>query len=114
VKLRAFLHESGPIDERRALSCLAANLLVLPGLGTLVAGRRSGLAQAALALVGFTLTLLWLTFFVMTWVRLQAFPFDGGPHLAWGVLGVVVFGAAWLWSLFTGLAVVKEIRRRPQ
>jgi hypothetical protein len=112
VKLRELLRDRGPMNERRALSCLAANLLVLPGLGTLVAGRRSGLAQTALALIGFALTLLWLTYFVMTWIRERAFPFAGGPHLLWGFLGVVVFGAAWLWSLVTGLAMVKEIRRR--
>ena len=98
------------MDPSRAMSCLAANLLVLPGLGTLVAGRRWGVVQAALALAGFALTLGWLTFFVMAWIQLGAFPLTGGPHLSWGILGVAVFGAAWLWSLATGLAVLREAR----
>lgn len=98
------------MDPSRALSCLAANLLVLPGLGTLVAGRRWGMTQAALALVGFVLTLAWLASFAMAWIRLGAIPLTGGPHLSWGILGVGVFGAAWLWSLATGLAVLRETR----
>ena len=100
------------MDERRALSCLAANLLVLPGLGTLVAGRRSGLVQAALALVGFVLIMLWLTAFVLDWIERGGVPPGGGPHLSWGILGIVVGGVAWVWSLVTGLAVIKETRRR--
>lgn len=100
------------MDEAKAWACLTANLLVLPGLGTLVTGRKSGLVQATLALLGFGLTLLFFTSFVMEWIRLRSLPTDGGPHLVWGILGVVLFAAAWLWSLATGLALVKRIRRQ--
>lgn len=99
-----------PLDPTVAWSCLVTNLLVLPGLGTLVAGRRTGFAQAALALAGFALTLAWLVFFIATWIRLRAFPFGGGPSLRWGVLGVLLFLLAWLWSLASGLAIVRTVR----
>jgi hypothetical protein len=114
VKVRALLRDAGPMDERRALSCLAANLLVLPGLGTFVAGRRSGLLQAALALVGFVLVMLWLTAYVLDWIERGGLPPGAGPHPTWGILGIVVGAAAWVWSLVTGLALIKEIRRRSQ
>jgi hypothetical protein len=112
VKLRAFLEDAGPMDEAKAWACLTANLLVLPGLGTFVTGRKSGLVQATLALLGFGLTLFSLTSFVMEWIRLRSLPEDGGPHLVWGILGIALFGAAWLWSLATGMAVVNDVRRR--
>ena len=44
------------MDEARAWTSLMTNLLVLPGLGSLLAGRRAGWPQAALALAGFALS----------------------------------------------------------
>jgi hypothetical protein len=86
------------------------NLLVLPGLGSLMAGRREGWPQAALALAGFALSTVWLLWFVVTWSRTGSFPLDGGPYLPMGALGVVVFAVSWVWGLFTGLRVVRESR----
>jgi hypothetical protein len=105
------LWPDGPIDETRAWSCLATNLLVLPGLGSLLAGRRSGFAQAALALAGFALTCVWLLSFMSIWIEGQAFPLDGGSGLGWGLVGVLLFGLSWTWSLVSGLAALRQARQ---
>jgi hypothetical protein len=98
------------MDEARAWACLMTNLLVLPGLGSLLAGRRVGWLQAALALVGFALSTVWLVWFVATFFREGGFPLDGGPYLPAGLLGVLVFAVSWVWGLLTGLRVVRESR----
>jgi len=95
-------------DETRAWACLMTNLLVLPGLGSLLVGRRSGWAQAALALLGFALTLVWLVWFAVTWSGTGEFPLDGGPYLGEGVGGVLLFAVSWVWGLVTGLSVVRK------
>jgi hypothetical protein len=101
-----------PLDEARAWACLLTNLLVLPGLGSIAAGRRSGWPQAAIALFGFALTTVWLVSFVGAWLRAGEFPLDAGPYLPAGVLGLLVFGASWVWGLVTGVLVVHESRAR--
>lgn len=98
------------MDEARAWACLMTNLLVLPGLGSLLAGRRAGWPQTALALVGFALTAVWLVWFVVAWSRTGSLPLDGGPYLPWGAFGVLLFALSWVWGLFTGLRVVSESR----
>jgi hypothetical protein len=99
------------MDEARAWACLMTNLLVLPGLGSLLGGRRAGWAQAALALVGFALSAVWLVWFVAAFLREGGFPLDGGPYLPMGILGVALFGASWVWGLATGLSLVSGSRR---
>jgi hypothetical protein len=98
------------VDEARAWASLMTNLLVLPGLGSLLAGRRVGWPQAALALAGFALSTVWLGWFVIAWWGTGGFPLDGGPYLPMGLLGVLLFAVSWVWGLLTGLAVVRESR----
>lgn len=98
------------MDEARAWACLMTNLLVLPGLGSLLAGRRVGWPQAALALVGFALSTVWLVWFAATFFREGGFPLDGGPYLPAGMAGVLLFAVSWIWGLATGLAVVRGSR----
>jgi len=98
------------VDEARAWASLMTNLLVLPGLGSLLAGRRVGWPQVILALVGFALTVFWLFWFLTAWSRTGSFPLDSGPYLPEGALGVVLFGISWVWGLLTGLLVVRDAR----
>jgi dethiobiotin synthetase len=101
----------GPIDETRAWTSLSLNLLVLPGLGSFLVGRRiAGVAQALVALSGAAMSLWWLILLSAQWARNGDFPIDGGDDFRVGVIGVIVFAAAWLWSLATGLAAVREAR----
>jgi len=98
------------MDEARAWACLMTNILVLPGLGSLLAGRRVGWLQAAVALGGFALSAAWLAWFVAAVFRDGAFPLDGGPYLPEGALGVLLFAVSWGWGLLTGLALVRASR----
>lgn len=99
-----------PRTEAAALTCLFTNLLVLPGLGSLMGGRRrEGWPQLALSLVGAGLALGFLVEFVGRWVRSGRYPLDLGPWLWWAVLGVALFGVAWLWSLATGRSLLAEV-----
>ncbi|NQU09676.1 hypothetical protein HQ590_02710 [bacterium] len=83
---------------------------MLPGLGSLLGGRKVGWFQAPLALAGFALTAFWFTTFVAAWVRTRAVPLDGGPHFRLGLLGVGLFFAAWLWGLATGVQLQRRAR----
>lgn len=101
-----------PLDESLAWTCLAANLLVLPGLGSLMARRRAaGSLQAALSLGGTALAVVWLVDVARLWMEEGLFPQDGGDSFGRGLLGVAVFGLGWLWSLGTSLMVLRAVRR---
>ena len=103
----------GPIDETRAWTSLSMNLLVLPGLGSFLVGRRiAGTAQAMLASVGAGMSVWWLILLARQWAQDGYFPIDGGHDFRIGVSGVVVFAVAWVWSLVTSLTVVHEARQR--
>ena len=97
------------LDRAAARNCLLTNLLVLPGLGSLMARRRvTGILQILITFTGVGLTGFWFTSMCMTWWRTRSFPFDGGPRLGWGLLGVLLFLAGWVWGLITGLRIVRR------
>ena len=99
-------------DQARAE--LLADLLLLPGLGTLASGRRlSGLMQAGLALTGFGLTLFWFASYFLFLLREGSLPEGLGPRGALGLGGLGLFALAWLWSLVSGLGRLKAAARRP-
>jgi len=92
---------------------LLSNLVALPGIGTFLAGRRvTGTAQMFTAAVGFALTVFWLGSFIREWVRLRAFPADGGAQFRWGLIGVGVFAFAWFWGLISGLQIQRAARTK--
>jgi len=97
-------------ERDRARAALSANLLVLPGLGSLLMGRRSGWLQAPLALAGMALSVRWLVVVLVDWRRAAALP-DTIPHAGLLLEGVALFAVAWLWALATGLAVLRRVRR---
>ena len=89
-----------------------SNLVVLPGLGTFLAGRRlAGVLQALLALIGMMLSLAWFFSWVDRWLRSGEFPWDGGPYLRLGLIGVGLFALAWVGALVTSLAILRAARR---
>ncbi len=111
-----------PLDRATAWGCLTANLVV-PGTGTLAAGRRSGYAQGVLALAGTALTLVFgvrfLAWYAANYARFQQEdlnPFEvlGEIWLAvrWALLGMALFALAWLWALGSSLLLLREARRR--
>src|SRR5277367_3163863 len=114
MKFSLTLGPRRPLDRQTARGCLMANLLGLPGLGSLAAGRRAGYAQMVLALGGLALTsaygvrcLLWFAspsngleqlqdqtgeYFALLW-----------EHIRGAFLGFGVFACGWLWGLASGL-----------
>jgi len=88
------------------------NLLVLPGLGSFLVGRRiAGVAQAALAGTGAGMSAFWLILLARQWAQEGYFPIDGGDDFRIGVTGVLVFAGAWVWSLATSLSVLRAVKR---
>jgi TM2 domain-containing membrane protein YozV len=80
---------SPPVREKRPLEFVALflNILVLPGLGSIIGGRRwTGVAQLLLFLLGIPLTLL--------------------------VIGTPMILSSWGWSLVTGLEMFQQRRIR--
>ena len=107
---------SGPappklLNHTSARNYLLANLLVLPGLGSWLAGRRfAGVLQMALVFTGFGLVVFWFVAFLNACIQTEMFPTDGGPRLLQGALGVVLFMASWLWALGTSLRILRATR----
>ena len=100
-----------PLTKQRALICASLNLLVLPGSGSWLGGRRtSGMCQILLAFGGFALTVMWFVDFIATWLRLKQFPLQGGDRLGLGVAGIFTFGAAWLWSAATSWRIWQRMQ----
>lgn len=70
-------------SEAIAIAALLLNILVLPGLGTIIAGRTStGTTQLVLFLIGIPLTLI--------------------------LIGIPLMIGAWIWGIVTGIQLVKE------
>ena len=63
-----------------------------------------------MALAGGGMCVWWLIALAREWNAAGSFPFEGGESFKVGVLGVVVFGAAWVWSLATSLAVLRATK----
>src|SRR5262249_27900592 len=90
-----------PLSRQTAWGCLTTNL-ALPGFGSLVAGRISGYAQAALGLAGLALSVIFgvrfIAWYIANWPRLsgdQADPFAALHELwlavRWPLLGIGIF-----------------------
>lgn len=95
--------------------------LVLPGFGSIMAKRRVGWAQATLTVVGFGLTLVFGVRFIVWFFQNTATIFgdEGDPvevlagglrAVRWALLGIALFGLAWLWSLATNAAILRAAR----
>ncbi len=102
-----------PPDRRTARAFLATNLLVLPGAGTLMAGRKVGILQAAFALAGVALPLPWLAEWIVHWIQTREVLIEISPLFWMALAGVALFAVAWFWSLKSGLSILREASRVP-
>lgn len=74
------------VSETLAIICLLLNILILPGLGSLIAKRtKAGIWQLVMAIVGIPLCFI--------------------------IIGFFVIAAAWIWSLITGLDILKKAKK---
>lgn len=97
------------LNRTTARGCLLVNLMV-PGLGTLITRRRSGLAQVLLSQTGFGLTLIWGIWFATTSARTHQLPTELGPFFKYGVAGAIMFLIAWTWSLASSLSILRRAK----
>lgn len=101
-----------PLDRASARACLWTNLLVLPGLGSLVAGQRVGWAQVTLALAGLGAFLWGLVRLVRDWLASEGLGFEFTRGLGAMAIGLGISGVAWLWALGTSVQVLRAARAR--
>jgi hypothetical protein len=86
--------------------------LVLPGVGTFVAGRRvEGVLQLVVSQTGFALSLLWAVLFTRDWIHQGSLPEDVTLHLWLGVAGVALFLLGWMWSAASSVAILRDSRK---
>jgi len=94
----------------------------MPGFGSLVAGYASGYAQAALAIGGMIVTIVFGARFVLwyfaNWSHFHGPDADPADSLLemwrfvkWPLLGFGMFALGWLWALATGLQIVSSARK---
>lgn len=107
-----------------AWSYLVANLAIAPGIGSLKAGRKSGYGQLSLAVLGTIMSLQFASWMVGQLstqlgreMSLQAFQNiltspDFPSQFAVGLLGLTLFGFAWLWGLLSGLQLIRAERNK--
>jgi hypothetical protein len=107
---------SKPLSQARAIYCFVINQLATPGLGSLL-GRRifAGTCQLILAVAGFALLVGWMgQYFYRLWLQQSGEPSPGKSYDWLGEWGLAVFGAAWLWSLFTSISLLRQAKAEEQ
>ncbi len=99
------------LDKPTAWACTVTNLLVLPGLGSLAAGKKRGYAQAALAVLGFVGSMIWLVAFARAWLDRGEIPTEVGTLFWTGFGSIGLFIASWIWALKTSVDLHREAAR---
>lgn len=102
------------LERKKAWGFLVTNLVVLPGAGSVMAGRKVGYLQAILALAGLGLSMWFSWITLREWLVVREVTVPALSVLAMGGVGLMLVALAWLWSLATGLSVLKEVERQPE
>ena len=102
-----------PVSRVAARNAALVNQLATPGLGSLMAGRwLAGFGQLVLALVGFTLVIVW---FVQMMVRYYGLMFGETqplpPKLTLLMVGAILFAVSWFWAAVTSFSLLREVSR---
>jgi 4a-hydroxytetrahydrobiopterin dehydratase len=102
------------ISRTKARNAALLNQLATPGLGSLLAGRWiAGTGQLLLAIVGFTLVMIWFAKEMVGYYG-QVFsdtPTKSATPLTLLFAGIGIFAAAWCWSLFTSFSLLRQASR---
>ncbi|MEN9735025.1 MAG: hypothetical protein RLZ45_3020 [Verrucomicrobiota bacterium] len=98
---------------RRSVSggnALILNLATTPGLGSFLAGRRwVGSMQMLMAVSGFVVLMLWFWDLARQfWDLLQSSDTVVRPDTRQLMAGGILFGGAWLWSLWTSISILRQ------
>ena len=122
MKLSLTLRTPRPLSRAEAWGCVTANL-VLPGSGSLAAGRPAGYFQTALTLIGFIMTVVCAAGF-FHWYFANASQINqsqqddpAGALLSpwraarWTLLGMAIFVFALAWAAITSFQIVQAQRK---
>jgi len=91
---------------------VALNLVVLPGLGSVLAGRIvSGVLQMLASIVGFILGVIWLLQLISLYASDDKLPDLSSLPFTTLVSGGVLFALGWFWSLASSLQILRDARR---
>lgn len=103
------------LSKNKAWTCALLNVLATPGLGSLMAKRFiSGAGQLALSVSGFLLLMFWLVQKMRLFygqIAGTTLPLNSGNTA--GKWGVIIFMAAWFWTLITSIQIVRSISPEP-
>lgn len=103
--------KSASTEKEQARAALWANALLLPGAGSILLGRRAGWAQAAIALVGFAVSLMWTVGVVRQWMAGGLAAVVPPPHLDTAFTGLGLFAVSWVWGMLTAWQAVRRAQR---
>jgi len=109
------------LTRSRAWTCAVINQLAFPGLGTIMAGRRIGYAQATVMVAGFILVMTFMGVWFLALFRLASDPAWTDAHYdaqwrSWGwagLWGALLCGVAWCWALVSSIAIVRLAQHTP-
>ena len=83
IKKKILIKKPPKLSKGIAVLALLLNILILPGLGTLIGGRIStGIWQIVLAIIGAFLSII--------------------------IIGIPILIAAWIWGLVSGIKMVQD------
>lgn len=95
-----------------------ANQLALPGLGTVLAGRKIGYVQLLLSAIGLTLTSAFIAWSVPNMGDWLNVPQDDQqilanfekwkPWLAVAFAGIAIVAVSWIWALFSSRSILND------
>jgi hypothetical protein len=98
-----------PVKPLAAWVCLLLNLLVLPGLGSLIVRQpRKAFIQIVLALGGIALSMIGLGPVLKQFVQTNELPDQLGNGFWMAVAGVVLFLIAWVWAFIGSVSAVAK------
>ncbi len=98
------------VERSAAWGFLLTNLLFIPGLGSVLGGRKVGYLQMLLSLLGFLMAALWMFCLTQELLDMERVPPNGGSRLVVGLVGLLLFGIAWIWGLITGISMLRRAR----
>ena len=111
MRMRIFsaLQPRRPLDRSKACVCLITNLLVTPGLGTLMAGRLvTGLIVLAIAVTGFVLLMLWFFQLFRILFQLQELSLALPPYAWMWKSGLFLFSLSWILALASSISILRQ------
>lgn len=121
--------EHRQLDRPTAIVCLLINAFVLPGSGTLYAGRWTGYPQMGITLPGAGMTLWFIIGYFKALADAGGFTINPGRlldamlavsesfhgdnrHLLWmGIIGLALVIAGWAWSVLSGFLLIRDAKK---